>query len=807
MGYDGRLRLANESSRDPALASPSSSPVFGARPWALVAGLHVALTAWLFGGALLRGELVYFRDLSSYYAPLYAFASRALSAGLWPLWNPTANAGEPFLLAYPLDLLLILTGGWRAALGVGQALHLLLALFGMTALARSLGLRPAGAALAGAVYGLGGPFLSLLDLGYLYQAAAWSPWVVAATLWAARRPTPRSIGLLALLLALQVSTLGAEVIVQTVLVSAVLACERPLRQAAPRLLRLGVGSGLLAVLLAAPVLLGARALLAGTSRGRGFMADQALAFSLHPALLLDALLPAWLGKVHGFDDADLWSRAYFPTGFPYFVTLYLGLPVLLIAAQARRPRRLWALAAAGVLIGLGEFGPLGLLGRGLSLPLRGPQKYIFLTHLALALLAGFGLERGARERPGPARVAWLLIPGLALCLLALGLRASPETVRSLGASVIAGLADPRAALAARATWPAAWLPAGALALVAGVALALGGRFARLAAAAAVIDLAAVNLAVSPLAPASFYELRQDVAGLLETARQPGHGRLYSYGVAQTPDLRFEPFMAGARSDVWLYYLDRQTLLPLTPSLDGFDGAFDLDRTGWAPPGATLSPDEAVPARFRECYRRLRGAGVRWVLSFAELAPELVTPRGEVKLPEISQPLRLFELRAPLPRAYYAERFEVEPDPARRSLRLEDPGFDEGRVVLLEAAPPASDVLVARSGGAPRVDYLPLNAHALRIKARTPPGFIVVLDGYDAGWEVEEARLGRVPLLRANSRYRVIQTPGGEREWVMRFRPRWRAPALLLFLAGLCVAGVLMGWREGKPNRGASRSAC
>jgi hypothetical protein len=345
-------------------------------------------------------------------------------------------------------------------------------------------------------------------------------------------------------------------------------------------------------------------------------------------------------------------------------------------------------------------------------------------------------------------------------------------------------------VAARELWPRTWLPAGALALGTGLALARGRAWTRPSAALAVLDLLIANGAVNPLAPAAFYDLRPDVAAVVRPAASEGSGRWFSYGVANTPGLRFAPIMTRAASDVWLYYLDRQSLLPRTPELDGLPGAFDVDRTGWAPEGATLEVREARPGRLRDQQRRLRLAAVRWVLSFESLPEEVVAARAEAKLPEVEQPLRLYEMRDALPEAFWVPRCEVEPDPARRRARLDDPAFDPRSVVLLSEAPPAvaaAGSSSARAEGPVRVAYEQVSAHAVRIAASTPPGFVVILDGFHPDWKAEAAS-GPVPLLRADGRYRAVPTPGGERTFTLRYEPGWRGMALLL--AGLAGAACL-----------------
>jgi hypothetical protein len=726
--------------------------------WPAVALAHAAAVLWFFGGALSGGRLLYYRDLSHYYAPDYAFAAASLRGGVWPLWNPLANAGEPCLFAYPVDILLLLIGGPRAPLGPGAALHLLVALLGGSALARRLGLGPAGAWAAGATYGLGGFLLSTVNLPPLFQAAAWAPWVLAALLGLVREPSGRRIAFLAVLAAMQVTTLGAEIVLQTALVGLALA-------ASPRLLRgrrvvALLVAGAVAAALAMPALAGARALVAGSVRERGIPIADALAFSLHPVVLAETVLPKLLGDPQGFSDVTFWGRAYFPAGHPYLLTLYLGVAVLLLAARARGGRTLWGLALAGVLLGLGSHGPLGLLPEGVRLPVRGPQKLFFLTHMSLALLAGLGLERALSDRPRGLLRLVLLAPGAALTTLAIASWLDPVSVRAAAGALAPPLLDPRGLVAARALWPPAWLASGALALGAGLSLARGGRWALAAAVMAAVDLATVNAGVNPLAPASFYELRPDVARVVRSTTEGGRYRFFSYGVAGTPGLLFEPVMSRVSSDVWLFYLDRQALLPRTPALDGLESAFGVDRTGFAAAGSTLLVSEAVPARFARHARRLEAGNVRWVLSFEPLPPELASRRAEVKFPEIVAPLRLYELEGALPRAFWTVDTTVGTRPR--------PATAEGVVT-----------------------YEPVDAHTVRLRARTPPGIVVVLDGYHPDWTAEDES-GPVRVLVAGPRYRALPTPGGDRHFTLRYRPRWRAPAQVAAAIGaLCALALAL----------------
>jgi hypothetical protein len=196
-----------------------------------------------------------------------------------------------------------------------------------------------------------------------------------------------------------------------------------------------------------------------------------------------------------------------------------------------------------------------------------------------------------------------------------------------------------------------------------------------------------------------------------------------------------------------------------------EGAFDEDRTGFAPRGSTLGQDERRPGRFREVFPRLRDANVRWVVGYDALPDDLVLLRAEAALTEVREPLRLYELRDPLPRAFWA------PDPE-----------------AIGRGP---------QGGA--VAYERLDPHTVRLRARTPPGLIVVLDRYDPAWRARD-ETGDVPLLRVGVGSWGIPTPGGERTIVMHFEPRWRVPGLVLAACGLVAAAVLGALSAGPKTR-------
>ena len=122
----------------------------------------------------------------------------------------------------------------------------------------------------------------------------------------------------------------------------------------------------------------------------------ASSYSAPAPVLLEAVLPRFLGDPHTFSDVGFWGQAFFPGGTPVLPEP-VPRPRRAAARRARRPGpgRLWALVALGVLLALGSYGPLGpVLGRGSWARCAVPVKFFLLDDPRAALLCGPGVERG-----------------------------------------------------------------------------------------------------------------------------------------------------------------------------------------------------------------------------------------------------------------------------------------------------------------------------------------------------------------------------------------------------------------------------
>ncbi len=225
----------------------------------------------------------------------------------------------------------------------------------------------------------------------------------------------------ALALGVSLTTTGAEVTGQSILLGLVLVSS--LRGLVRATLVAAVGAGL-----AAPVLLVLSQQLHGTVREVGFPTDVVLSHSVHPLSLLQVVIGSFHGNLYDIAN-EWWGQNFFPRGFPYILSLYIGVAALSCAGAALRggpawKRRLILASAFFLLVALGRYAGWGLLVPSLG-PLhsfRFPVKAFFAVHFGVALLVAVGLDALALS---PAGRAWRALVTTALtlsaCLLALTL--------------------------------------------------------------------------------------------------------------------------------------------------------------------------------------------------------------------------------------------------------------------------------------------------------------------------------------------------------------------------------------------------
>ena len=379
-------------------------------------GVLLLASLALYGGALLPGRALYYRDVLHYYWPTQS--ARALLGGL-PQWNPFHAGGLPFLadihagVAYPPNLLFGLFA-FPTAYALLLVLHHVVGQLGLFVFLRRRGLDVLPALTGAVAFGLSGYVAGLCNAGPLVSGLAWTPWVLVVA-QSGLMPL-RKLAVLALLIAAQLVSGDPQSALYSALVAGASLAWFPERK--ERLVALA-GAGALGLLLAGVQVLPALSLLSESTRG-GESLDYLANWNLHPARLVELAFPYPFGEYLG--TPPFWGAFMVkgPGSIPFALSIYLGVTVLGLATLGVKRDRLTGFAltlcGVGLLLALGQRSPVSFL---LEAPpfrfFRYPEKYVVLVTLGCALLAAAGAQAlslaPSRRRLLPVGVAAALMGG------------------------------------------------------------------------------------------------------------------------------------------------------------------------------------------------------------------------------------------------------------------------------------------------------------------------------------------------------------------------------------------------------------
>jgi hypothetical protein len=746
---------------------------------------YAALALYHMREALLQGRVYFQRDVHlQWHGQMESFV-KAVSEGSWPLWDPWPGFGQPMLanpnnqLLYPLtwlNLLMVPPTYYKLYVFV----HLVLGGWGTWRLARRFGLGPAPALLAGGAFLLSGPLLSLANVWNHLAGAALLPWLVLAALRLAEAPGARTVVAAAFAFAAPFLAGSPDFALLGLPLAAALAWWRARLCGTQhgRLLRAA-----LVALAAGACVSAAQALpaleLASRSARAALPSGQREHWSLHPLAAAQVALPLTP------DWAPIpleWRAVLFEGREPYLFSIYLGVPLLLLAAlgAGRQPRFpcaiLLATAGLALLWSLGRFTPFHGLTAQLLPPLgavRFPVKGMLLCALSTALLAGRGLD-ALRDRPRRGTGAALLIVGL---LVALAARAVPQ-----------------------GPWAFMGAPIADVGLLVGAAgaLLLPGRSGLARTALLLIalgDLARVHRHLNPTAPGDFYRSRPAVVA---DVAHGDLGRFLVLDYTARPDWpqrylgRPRPYMVAAPDDPrerWRAAMGLR-LYPVAPLLAGWrvPASYSRDLLGLAPP-ALVTLNDVLDASFPSpvFVRLLELGGVTRLAALHELGLPGLEPTRRVRGP-FFEDIRLYALPGGLPRAYVAAAAAQRP-----SLEaLLDPDLDLDAVALIEDAPASADAVHGRA----RIEVFRSDFVRVGVESDAP-AHLVLIDAWDPGWR---ARVdgAPAPVRRANLAFRAVPVPAGRHVVEMRYWPVAVPLGLLVSAVALmgCLAAALRAGPRG-----------
>ena len=412
-----------------------------ALPDLAAAAVIVVLALALFRRAILAGQVFAEHDTFDLFYPLMAYSGAALRAGHLPLWAPGLFAGFPLFAEgeagalSPLNLPLFFLLSPEAMVVWQSVLYFVVAGLGAYALARVLGLRPAGALLAAGVYAMAGLPTIQLHHTAIANAAAWLPWVLACAELALRAENRRrhlfllletlAIAAQALACHLQTTLLTLLALALSVALSLWLrAGGKPLHERA----LLGLGTlGLapaLGLALAGVQLLPLYELGEASLRAGGVTYAFASEYSFAPLNLVALFFPFFFRA----PDGTYWGPWAMWEGSVYVGLLPLALAVWGAVRVRHRAALVWtAIGLLSLWLAFGSYPALNLHYWLWQLPgfnhLRAPARFTNTFVLALGLLAGFGLDDLRRAPATVGRGYALCLAGIAL-LLPTGLAAA-----------------------------------------------------------------------------------------------------------------------------------------------------------------------------------------------------------------------------------------------------------------------------------------------------------------------------------------------------------------------------------------------
>lgn len=361
----------------------------GLKPLALALAVLLPSLSHLIPLAL--GRVHFFGDILLWFIPWRTFARDQILFGHMPLWNPYSFCGQPFLanlqsaLLYPPNLLLLPLPP-DAAVHASILLHASWAGLGMFLLARAFGLSEAPSLLSSLAFSISGFFVTKLQFPSMFCSISWAPWTFLFAWRCGKGGSLRPLLGLGASLALSFLAGHAQIVLITGLAALVLASLNGWRG----LLKAVIACSLSVSLCVAQLLPTMELVFLSPRAAMSF--EEAMRFSLPPWQVLGFLSfgafghPSWAG--------------YFGVGNYWETCGYLGPLVLALAfalpLQGRVAKFALGMALAGLILSFGRYFPLLQRALWLLLPsfrlFHDPARFLLLTSLGAALLAGFGLE-------------------------------------------------------------------------------------------------------------------------------------------------------------------------------------------------------------------------------------------------------------------------------------------------------------------------------------------------------------------------------------------------------------------------------
>lgn len=786
------------------------------RAIALVVIFYCAVSIGLLSPLLFFGKTPFLADITYNNEPAATFIKNFWSHNnKFPLWNPWVLNGVPQIavtwpmLYFPASLGL----GMPYGLGWGlfMLLHLLVAgVGGFLWQLKSHRFEPANF-MAAVFFGLG-----FMLCGYMFgcpinlllmASASWIPFTLLALDMICSSPKWWQCGLLSLLLGLQFSAGRPEISVAACILYSVyfLSNLGSLRPRAPLMV---VAAFAIAAGYASFGYIPLAELVVNSPASLQFSVLKSSYWSTGIVDWLTLLITQPFGYINMLSSGDVVT---YPGSLPYVTSLFLGAPVLTLAALSL-PRN-WKHSApwlllilVSVLIAAGQFGPFGVFIDKQNI-LRYPIKLALFALFGLLVMAANGWRSvfsgsSTRSNVFSATIFWLMI-----IVAAAMVNANVQMLTDSHHVLIKGV-----------------MLAAVGGLITTVLLLLKNRSTEVILLAVVAASFVLNdkALLNPLAPSDHFEQKSKVAELINSHCQLGAQNfrilpLIDNSVVIPKSLALN----SADLDEKFSAYCRQILRPNTSidahiqSSNGISviptwNSLFID-TGLMPRSTLTAIEHPLGKSDIPLYRYCQATSTAYVETLRETqnedgtwtpVPILDKRFFEVLKEEPELNIRLYTIVHIRPRVSVIQNLKFLPsrNEALKYINRSDSNeYDPTHEVILVGAKPESRV---ESSNKVLSNYAEVEVDQneyIKINANTGvPAALVLTDGYYPGWEAFDN--GKpTNIFMADGVMRAVLLSPGEHRIVFRYRPISWFVGLLLFFASLTTAGFMLLSRFVKTN--------
>jgi hypothetical protein len=753
---------------------PSFNEIFREIPfWILL-----VVTIAFFYRPLFLGETFFFRDIYNHIYPQKRLFAELVLSGQLPLWDPYRHGGQPFLanmnnsVLYPSNVLYLIKP-IVTALNIDIVLHIALAAAAAYMLARVLGFNQFAAACSGLIYAFSGPTLSLPNI-WPY-AALHPPLMLLFWHLYCLENNKRWFLLTVLVGVIQIFAGHPEMTAITFAIIFLWTLIYPYQaNTTARILHFLLL--LIAVLATAAIqLIPMAELVQHSSRSQGIRPETFFAWSVNPKRFPELIFPNFLGSVYSLSPLDQWGLGLEELATPYILSLYFGMPALILAvmgsvnrlATSEFPRRIRIL-----LLMLVIFSFVVMAGRHIPgfrefiirVPaltiFRYPVKLILLAVLPISLLAGFQLHcliqnSELRQLRIPLAIASFI--ATCLMLLAIFLFVFP----AISAHFLSGY-FPGGGYPALKGMQASILHTAAVSILFTLFLSLASmrnqpKFNVLLCFLIGLDLLAAGSEVNHFAPREFFTDAPSLARYIKTEIKDG--KLY-----RSPD--YGSVKIHSKDSVVADRWRLEMLSNYTASMYGIPVVFHEDYDWLESKRMEALSQKMRLLPWQQRLPVLTSAGVQFILTSDEL--ELPGLRLIQVIRNSSNPSYfLYRNNSCAGNSFFVPNSIIESDSRKLLKMITNPNFDPCTTVLIEES-----TIGAGIHGVAKASVKLIRATANSTShsiVSDKPGFLVFSEPFIAGWKWTVDGW-TVNAVRANFAFQAVAVPAGKHEVNRSYMP-------------------------------------